>query len=162
MKSTRLGSERDAVSPVMGVVLMVAIVIILAAIVGTFVLETERLNDRDTPRAKFSFDYTGTASDGTEGYVEISFDSGDEIRASELRVRGDGIVSVSSTSKDDSGISSPDTRWSGADAYGAGSTISSGDDVYVGVESDYEIAVVWTSNDVDQTVTLVEDSGPDA
>jgi flagellin-like protein len=162
MQSTRLGSDGEAVSPVIGVVLMVAIVVILAAVVGAFALQTERLNDRDTPRAKFSFEYTETSSSGDAGYLKITLDSGNEIRASELRLRGDGITNVASTSKDDDGLTSPNSAWGDAATYAPASMIESGESIYVGVASDYDIALVWTSNDVDRTVTLAEDTGPDA
>ena len=50
--STRFGSDR-AVSPVIGVVLMVAITVILAAVLGTFALGLGDTRD-PAPQASFS------------------------------------------------------------------------------------------------------------
>ena len=46
-----------AVSPVIGVILMVAITVILAAVIGTFVLGLGDQVSQTTPNAGFGFDY---------------------------------------------------------------------------------------------------------
>lgn len=155
-----LVSRDDAVSPVVGVVLMIVIVVLLATIIAGFILETEQLKQRDTPNAKFSFDYTGTNGDDTEGYVEIQLESGDAVLASELRVRGEGIIDATGTTEED--ITSADTKWGSTSAFGPQSELTGGEKILVGVESDYDITVVWSSNDVDKSVVLVKDEGPDA
>ena len=88
MKLTKLLSDSDdsrAVSPVIGVILMVAITVILAAVIGTFVLG---LGDsvESAPQASFNFDYDDT---GTEE-VTIRHRGGDNIDASKLEVRLNG------------------------------------------------------------------------
>jgi flagellin-like protein len=87
MKLTKLLSDSDdsrAVSPVIGVILMVAITVILAAVIGTFVLG---LGDsvESAPQASFNFDY-----DDTNEKVTIRHRGGDNIDASKLEVRVNG------------------------------------------------------------------------
>jgi len=50
-------SDDDAVSPVIGVILMVAITVILAAVIATFVLGLGDQVSNTAPQASFSFDY---------------------------------------------------------------------------------------------------------
>jgi flagellin-like protein len=57
IKLTTLLSDERAVSPVIGVILMVAITVILAAVIGTFVLGLGQ-NVQSTPSASFDFDST--------------------------------------------------------------------------------------------------------
>ena len=78
--STRFGSDR-AVSPVIGVVLMVAITVILAAVLGTFALE---LGDTRDPAPQASFSTTVTDEDGA--HVTIVHEGGDPIDAARTRV----------------------------------------------------------------------------
>ena len=77
---TLLFSEERAVSPVIGVVLMVAITVILAAVIGSFVIGLGSGQD-PAPQAKFDFDYDGTD-------VQITHDGGDTIDGDDLRVVG--------------------------------------------------------------------------
>jgi flagellin-like protein len=88
MKLTNLLSDSDdsrAVSPVIGVILMVAITVILAAVIGTFVLG---LGDsvESAPQTSFNFDYT---ADGTSSELDIRHRGGDTIDASNLEIRLD-------------------------------------------------------------------------
>jgi len=75
------------VSPVIGVILMVAITVILAAVIGTFVLG---LGDslEQAPQAQISFEAGGSD-------VQISHDGGDSIPTGELSLNSpDGSVSL--------------------------------------------------------------------
>jgi len=96
-----------AVSPVIGVILLVAIVVILAAVVGAFALE---LGDQEDPPPSTAFSasedvrtYKGLASDthcdanGCETnltQVDITHSAGDTIALSQLTIRVDGNDSV--------------------------------------------------------------------
>lgn len=86
-----IGDDR-AVSPVIGVILMVAITVILAAVIGTFVLGLGDQVQSTTPQASFGFDAdTYTGENGTEyKSVTITHESGDTISASDLTVSVDG------------------------------------------------------------------------
>ncbi|NHX37055.1 MULTISPECIES: type IV pilin [Halolamina] len=77
--------DKRAVSPVIGVILMVAITVILAAVIGGFVLGLgDSLNQ--APQAQISID---AASTGNAGDVEVSHNGGDAIAAEDLRIAGD-------------------------------------------------------------------------
>ena len=93
-----LFTDDDAVSPVIGVILMVAITVILAAVIASFVLGLGNDATTTNPQASFSFDYEETDSDSSDsvGFTTISHDGGDTIQNNELYVRGDGFHDFSS------------------------------------------------------------------
>lgn len=96
MDLKQLFTDEKAVSPVIGVILMVAITVILAAVIGTFVLGLgEETNT--TPQASFSFDY-GDHIDGDSDANElrVSHDGGDEVENSSLEFKHSGSATVSS------------------------------------------------------------------
>ena len=70
MKLTQLFSEERAVSPVIGVILMVAITVILAAVIGTFVLGLGDQVQTTAPNAQLSWDSSSTD-------VTVTHDGGD-------------------------------------------------------------------------------------
>lgn len=92
MKLTNLLNDSDdsrAVSPVIGVILMVAITVILAAVIGTFVLG---LGDsvESAPQASFNFDL-----DEDSDELTISHRGGDNVDEADIEVTGtneDGSV----------------------------------------------------------------------
>jgi flagellin-like protein len=73
---------RRAVSPVIGVVLMVAITVILAAVIGTFVLGLSEGREPG-PRATFS---TEGIDDGSTAHITIAHEGGDPIDPERTRV----------------------------------------------------------------------------
>ncbi|GAB7089952.1 hypothetical protein JCM18237_02230 [Halorubrum luteum] len=73
------GDER-AVSPVIGVILMVAITVILAAVIGTFVLGLGDQVGDSAPQATFSID------DVDDNTIEVTKTGGQDIELSDLRV----------------------------------------------------------------------------
>ncbi|QCJ45957.1 type IV pilin [Haloprofundus sp. MHR1] len=102
------GNENRAVSPVIGVILMVAITVILAAVIGTFVLGLGD-NIQTAPQASFGFDYDEDEAGGA-GTVTITHRGGDTFDAGEIEVRKNGndvtdpysqIVRTGSTAKVD-------------------------------------------------------------
>ncbi|WP_227133697.1 type IV pilin [Halorubellus salinus] len=60
MQLKNLFADEDAVSPVIGVILMVAITVILAAVIGAFVLGIGGSQDQ-APQASFQWSSSGTA-----------------------------------------------------------------------------------------------------
>ncbi|MEF8872712.1 MAG: type IV pilin N-terminal domain-containing protein, partial [Haloarculaceae archaeon] len=60
MELKQLFNDDDAVSPVIGVILMVAITVILAAVIATFVLGLGEQVSDTAPQASFDFDYDGS------------------------------------------------------------------------------------------------------
>jgi flagellin-like protein len=149
-------TDDDAVSPVIGVILMVAITVILAAVIGTFVLGLGGSVQQTAPQASFTFDYTegsgasaGTpplyqSSDvGTSGTLVITHDGGDSIEAARLSI------------VDDEGGSAAGSTFSPTPV-SAGSTAS------VEIGNDDNIRIIWESQNGENTATLGQFSAPDA
>jgi len=186
MELKQLYTDDDAVSPVIGVILMVAITVILAAVIASFVLGLGNSATNTNPQASFSFEYeeveASTASNGPQGLVTISHDGGDTISDNELYVRGSGFngtILNTTASRTNFGSSSenlgdwvqsetgtfPDMSqagsWNGTKS-GDDSAVVSGDFAYVYAASDYEMDVVYQSQEGQSSSTLQEDGGPDA
>jgi flagellin-like protein len=85
MKLTELftedGSER-AVSPVIGVILMVAITVILAAVIGTFVLGLGDQVQQTSPNAQWNWDEGGSG----EPDLTITHEGGDSVDPANVEV----------------------------------------------------------------------------
>jgi len=142
MKLRALIKDDDAVSPVIGVILMVAITVILAAVIASFVLGLGDQNN-PAPTASFSFDYDGS---GTS--LDITHEDGDELTQTDVYLRGEDL---SSTGQVSSTFSISGSEW------------KAGESLTVGTSSDAWIArIVWEDPDSDQTSTLDTDEGPDA
>lgn len=85
MNLKRLFTEDRAVSPVIGVILMVAITVILAAVIGTFVLGIAPGED-PAPSAQISFQDANSTSES----VYIIHNGGDTIDLSEVTLLAGG------------------------------------------------------------------------
>jgi flagellin-like protein len=95
MQFKQLLGDDDAVSPVIGVILMVAITVILAAVIGTFVLGLGDQVSDSAPTASFTFEQgtQGFSADGgssTLTTVEVTHDGGDAISESDLDILVNG------------------------------------------------------------------------
>ena len=125
MKFSNVFDDERAVSPVIGVILMVAITVILAAVIGTFVLGLSDQVGQTSPRASFGFDVN---SDET---VTITHESGDAI-TSNLTVKFTNGTSVEDT-------------WTGSES----DPISAGDthQTSEAADDDTTIRVIWTGED---------------
>lgn len=142
MKLTKLLSDSDdsrAVSPVIGVILMVAITVILAAVIGTFVLG---LGDsvESAPQASFNFDYDDT---GTEE-VTIRHRGGDNIDASKLEVRVNGASIDEASAEYEDGSSTLSDQYS---SFNAGNEVIIQDTSGSGYSSGDNVDVVYISGD---------------
>ena len=97
LKQFITGDDR-AVSPVIGVILMVAITVILAAVIGTFVLGLGGQVSETAPQASVTI--TGTAN----GSISIAHDGGDSFNATQVTVYQNGTdkgdLSIASLSDD--------------------------------------------------------------
>ncbi|QLH83211.1 type IV pilin [Halosimplex pelagicum] len=182
MDLKQLLNDDDAVSPVIGVILMVAITVILAAVIASFVLGLGNQAQQGAPTATIGFDYEETEelSNGTSyGFVTVSHDGGDTISNEEVYVRGSGFqMAFESGDSDadvptwgsyaDPGDSSNEQylgesgSWPAAAGSGDDSAIVSGDRIYVGAEGNYEFDVVYQSQEGDTSSTLNSAEGPDA
>jgi flagellin-like protein len=146
MDIKQLIHDDDAVSPVIGVILMVAITVILAAVIASFVLGLGDQAQQTTPQASFAWDYDSSAED-----VTITHDGGDSIQVQELYVRGDFGTDG------DSGAT-----WGNWSSLGSTSDVTAGNSIDVGVGSDYTLRVVYQATEGDNSATLAQDEGPEA
>jgi len=123
MEISNLFDDERAVSPVIGVILMVAITVILAAVIGTFVLGLGDQVQSTTPQASFGFDQGAESpesgiSEVTE--LTVTHETGDSISDSNIKltVAGDKAVGVDySTANNNS-----QELWSSGDTISAGSS----------------------------------------
>ena len=102
MRVKQLFTDDSAVSPVIGVILMVAITVILAAVIGSFVLNLGGSLQQSAPQASFGFDYDTSDDD----IVTITHESGDSIEAAQLNVTGVNESATKWTSVGDNGTAS--------------------------------------------------------
>ncbi|RDZ42497.1 type IV pilin [Haloferax sp. Atlit-10N] len=135
MQIKTMFTESRAVSPVIGVILMVAITVILAAVIGTFVLGLGDQVGDTAPQASFSFNYDSTS--GSEE-LTITHESGTAI--DEARI----VVTDGTT----------DTSWDETD-----DKIQAGDDLVIDLSSSplsggETYRVVWTSESGSNSATL--------
>ena len=83
MQFKQLLKDDDAVSPVIGVILMVAITVILAAVIGTFVLGLGEQVQDNAPNSQFQFDYTNNGQTGNDE-LEVKHKSGPNVEDTRL------------------------------------------------------------------------------
>jgi len=162
MQFKQLLEDDDAVSPVIGVILMVAITVILAAVIGTFVLGLGDQVSDSAPQATFNFDFANSSE------VSITHDGGDSIKDSSLSVlvagttvyEGDGSTggsaNIQSATPCDSQTADFDASDNSDDQWGsdvtAGSTLTLG--ATDGDCNGEDIRVVWSSSSSGDTATL--------
>jgi flagellin-like protein len=151
MQLKELLADDDAVSPVIGVILMVAITVILAAVIGTFVLGLGEQVQTTSPTAQFTFDYSQNASSNDTHLLNVTHDGGDGVENSTVRIVNDGNQF---TKGDFSGGSN---RWFNP----SGDTIQAGDSASLedgldGVNLDQNVRIVWQAEDGDRSSTLAE------
>ncbi len=111
MDFKNLFDEERAVSPVIGVILMVAITVILAAVIGTFVLGLGDQIQNTTPSASFGFDQSTSevvvneigedTATITVTSVTVTHESGDTIDSNNLRITVDGASAYTSQGHQD-------------------------------------------------------------
>ncbi|MFC6941329.1 type IV pilin N-terminal domain-containing protein [Salinirubellus sp. GCM10025818] len=166
MNIRQLFTDEEAVSPVIGVILMVAITVILAAVIGTFVLGLGDQVQSTAPQASFNFDYTSD-SGSSEGSVAITHDGGDSIPDTQLNIKSTTDYAANSsyvTASTSSAWSAVDTASKSGNSVAAGSSATITEDDGTG-SSEFDTATVrvtWQSTNGDQTATLGKWSGPDA
>jgi flagellin-like protein len=115
MQLKQLFTDDDAVSPVIGVILMVAITVILAAVIGTFVLG---IGSGQEKAPQVSFDYSNTSATGNYS-VEMTHASGDNIDPGNIELRGTAMDANLGLASNSSAIeTAPPEPWT------AGNTIN--------------------------------------
>ncbi|MFC7068129.1 type IV pilin N-terminal domain-containing protein [Halobaculum lipolyticum] len=131
-------ADERAVSPVIGVILMVAITVILAAVVGSFVFGIGGQVQPSSPNANFQFDYAANGSNPGNYDVTASHSGGDTIPSAET-VR----------------LSAPAGTDNFTGDVSAGSTATVFD-----VSPDTTVRVIWVSANGEDSAVIAEDSTP--
>jgi FlaG/FlaF family flagellin (archaellin) len=147
---------------------MVAITVILAAVIGTFVLGLGDQVQSTSPQASFSFDFTDdtTISGTTYDQVEITHDGGDAIPPARLTVSSTEGLGSGATNASDADYESTIRYDYGT--YGISGDVSAGTTITVSTDTsdenlnDATLRVVWTSESGDSSATLGQWSGPNA
>lgn len=144
--------DERAVSPVIGVILMVAITVILAAVIGTFVLGLGDQVQQTAPNANFGFDY---AADSTgNSTLTIAHEGGDGMAVEQVETVAD------STDVDTSDCSG--AGWgSESEKVTAGNTCTVTESASEALDA-ATVRVVWNSESGDKSSTMARWSGPDA
>ena len=159
MELKQLLTDENAVSPVIGVILMVAITVILAAVIGTFVLGLGDQVQDNAPQASFTFDYDqGAAGENdswgvpaTDGLLTMTHDGGDKIPAAQVYAAG---------SSDHSG--QPVFGNATGTPFGADEDITAGDSATLAMQNGDTIRIVWESESGGNSATLGKFTGPNA
>ncbi|MBP2251167.1 flagellin-like protein [Halarchaeum solikamskense] len=146
MDLTQLLSDDRGVSPVIGVILMVAITVILAAVIGTFVLGLGSNVGNNAPSATFDYQYNdwGTDSEG----LNITDQGGDAIDKSTLTVTvGDDTIYNDSSPNNTTSNLKTSSSWSSDDQITAGDTLSAWAATDAAVFGNNEdVQIVWQSS----------------
>jgi len=136
--------DEQAVSPVIGVILMVAITVILAAVIGTFVLGLGDQVSSTTPQAQFGFDIGAQNSSGAYN-VTVTHESGDTISGSDLTVSVNGSSAEWKSSGD----------VTAGDSFEAGNADGS-PDLEIWISSGDTVRVIYDNPDSDKSATLAK------
>lgn len=152
---TQFKGCKRAVTPIIGIILLVAIAVILATIIGTFALGLGDRVKNYPPSTQFGFEFDssdsgkscGFANGANTGKLTIEHQSGDVINEEQTTlIDGDGN----------------NAGWNNC-ASKTVSKITSGDITIPNIDSDDTIKLIWESeNDADDTAILARYEGPDA
>jgi len=158
-KFKQMLQDEGAVSPVIGVILMVAVTVVLGAVIGAFVFGIGDKLGEPAPNAQLNFDYD---ADGNS--LDIVHDGGDSITPDNT---GSLAVSGSNIASDGSDLTwapsgSPASNNNNGYVLGSGVSLTSGDDIVTvaSVDSGHTVDLQWVSNGGDQSTTLGEFEAP--
>lgn len=136
-------TDDDAVSPVIGVVLMVAVTVILSAAVGAFVLDIGSSVTQQPPQTAFDIrSNASTSGSSAPTAVNITHIGGDSLDSAELRVSIGGTLAWKDGSTQNSFSIRGGHDWP--------SEISSGDRLSLvksGVSGGDTVQIIWGSGD---------------
>lgn len=146
-------SKGRGVSEVIGVILMVGITIVVAALVGGFVFGLDN-NPSPGPATTVTITY-----DDVTDKLTMQHETGDQIFPDELQIRGDcgGCNQTVDQAWADYSNASASGSIDGKSAVASGDTLT-----LTSVGSAYDIYVVWQPEKGDVSTTLASAEGPDA
>ncbi|WP_226021487.1 type IV pilin [Halomicrobium salinisoli] len=177
MDLKKLFADDDAVSPVIGVILMVAITVILAAVIASFVLNLGDQAQQSTPTASIDFEYTQNPSG--DDVLTITHSSGDTLDGATINASVEGeLDNDGSTSSSDiafgPGPNGDDGNLFGTSEVTAGTTYplnasdfykpsANSDSLDNGLDlSEATVRITYTAESGGQSSTLTTWEGPDA
>ena len=143
--------DRRAVSPVIGVILMVAITVILAAVIATFVLGLGEQVSDTTPNANFNADFEPDNS--SDFFVTIQHQSGDRIDVGELSVAFPDNASIASQELSNAGLGD---EISAGDAFTIGNGSSSLNISPTQIGADDRIQIIYDTGDTSSILRTFE------
>lgn len=189
MQLRKLLEDDDAVSPVIGVILMVAITVILAAVIASFTLGLGDQASEAQPTSSFTFEYDNVnasyaanwsydATEDVSAYTnpsDLDSPGGSPPFAPNLAVAG-GNGTVLVTLKDGQGVQAQELVIRGDGLEGGleqlsfedfekwdlDEEVSSGQGVKFPVNASYDLTLAWESADTSDSATLDTDTGPEA
>jgi flagellin-like protein len=157
MQVKKLLTDDEGVSPVIGVILMVAITVILAAVIAAFVLG---IGDTDDPAPSASLEYEIT--EGSDPVITISHDSGDNFNPEDVEVTlEDGSTTLSGNTLAD--LTGSSSQFSPGDSISTLSTGGSGGaDVLKSISSgttpEITIELIWAPGGGDAQSVFSQDT----
>ena len=165
MQIKKLLNDDDAVSPVIGVILMVAITVILAAVIASFVLGLGD-SQQQTPQASWDFEYNSDVTGVTDftgssptpqDYVPGSASSSEIATLNITHEGGDSIPSDQLNLTDNDGNTNEFDVADGVDGdVTAGTTFSAE------IENTDIMRIVWSDEDEETSSTLSTYEAPEA
>ena len=159
MQLNNLFTDDEAVSPVIGVILMVAITVILAAVIGAFVLGIGGSQEA-APQATFEFSYDqagdGSWDDGDS--FDIKHGGGGSVDVSQLTVKYGGTDITSSSASAISSSAPSGNTWTAGETWTVGDA-NTGDGSSP-FSSTTKVTVTWTAESGDSSQVIAENSLP--
>lgn len=171
MYQPSLRVDDSAVSPVIGVVLMIAITVMLAAATGSFILGMGDRIDQTTPQANFEFEYANSG----HGNLTITHKSGDTLDPNRINVSvdeefhpapGNESGSPSGTAYNSLGLSERVSDGSGGTEPWIENSIKTGTSFGIVSSTDNlasaNVIIMYTAPSGQRTATIAEWDGPAA
>jgi FlaG/FlaF family flagellin (archaellin) len=159
VKLQSLHRDDGAVSPVIGVILMVGVTVILSAVVAAFVFSAVDTSE-PAPQVSLNYDYEMESSSGAaDGTLTLTVASGDVFTADQVEFRGTDLGT-------DGGDANAGSEWherAASTTVGPESTIGGGSRAELsGLSDTYELELVWTAGGGGSSAILSTRTGPDA
>jgi FlaG/FlaF family flagellin (archaellin) len=132
---------------------MVAITVILAAVIGTFVLGLGQ-GVQSAPQAQFTIE-TNALNDGNDNNdaFTITHDGGDTIESANIQIIVDGTVVYEDGAVTGANVATGSDTWATEINAGAGQEVTESSDEFA---ADDTVRVIWSSPNSDKTQTLAK------
>ncbi|WP_435363387.1 type IV pilin [Haloarchaeobius sp. DYHT-AS-18] len=141
MQLRALVTDDDALSPVIGVVLMVAVTVVLSAAVGAFVLDIGSQVTQKSPNVVVGYDFAVDGS-GTE-YVNLTHTGGDDVKSGNIEVFVNGTIAWNDGQQGSWAVGADD--WAGGEITGGNQLVLQGGTADVSTGD--SVQVIWRKGD---------------